>query len=77
MEFKKTQKVVLPYVDFTEEDIASLKLVNPVDFISEEAPEHILEVLKQGLRDIKNPDKWMTWEDLNASFQEYVKNATV
>jgi len=41
MEFKKTQKVVLPYVDFTEEDIASLKLVNPVDFISEEAPEHI------------------------------------
>lgn len=77
MEFKKTQNVVLPDVDFTEEDIQSLKLVNPVDFVSKEDHEHIMEVLKQGLRDMKNPDKWMTWEDLNESFKEYVKNATV
>ena len=45
------------------EDIQNFIVVNPIDFISEQQNNHILKVLKQGLEDEKNPDKWITLEE--------------
>ena len=49
------------YID--DEDIQNFIVVNPIDFISEQQNNHILKVLKQGLEDEKNPDKWITLEE--------------
>lgn len=46
-----------------DEDIQNFIVVNPIDFISEQQNNHILKVLKQGLEDEKNPDKWITLEE--------------
>ncbi len=48
---------------FTEEQIQSLTIVNPIEFLSKEENEEIIESIKQSLRDLNNPDKWMTWEE--------------
>lgn len=54
-------KNIKTYMD--DEDIQNFIIVNPIDFISEDQNKHILKVLKQGIKDENNPDKWMSWEE--------------
>lgn len=44
-------------------DIDNLTIVNPIDFLSQDENEYILEVIKQRLKDANNPDRWITWEE--------------
>lgn len=59
----KTKSFKLKKEKITEEEIQNLRIVSPIEFISKEENEHILEVLKQGLRDEEKSEKWTSWEE--------------
>ncbi len=55
----------LPEVNLNEGDLNNIAIINPTSFISKEDNEKIIESLKQSIKDFKDPDKWMTWEESN------------
>lgn len=59
----RTKSFKLKKEKITEEEIQNLRIVSPIELISKEENEHILEVLKQGLRDADKPEMWIDWEE--------------
>lgn len=66
----RTKSLQLPDIDVSEEALNNVTVIDPIDFISKEENEKIIESLKQSIRDFKNPDKWMTWEESNRILTE-------
>lgn len=59
----KTKIIDLPNIQVDEEALNDITMVNPIEFISEEENKKIFERVKDGLRNINNPDRWLTRED--------------
>lgn len=59
----KTRIIDLPNIQVNEEALNDITMVNPIDFISEEQNKKIFERVKDGLRNLNNPDRWLTRED--------------
>lgn len=73
----KTKSFKLKKEKITEEEIQNLRIVSPIEFISKEENEHILEVLKQGLRDADKPEMWIDWEESDRILAKEIFNETV
>ena len=63
MNTKKTRVIDLPDIQINEDELDDVIMVNPIEFISEEENNEIIERVKDGLRNINNPDRWLTWEE--------------
>lgn len=60
-------KLHIPDID--DDDIDNLKLVGPIEFLSDEQNKQILEDLKQYLRNEKNM-KWYSLEQVDKKIKE-------
>lgn len=62
----------LPNIQIIEEEINNINIntINPIDFLSEEENMKIIERIKDGLRNINNPDRWLTWEECDKKLRE-------
>lgn len=40
-----------------------VKIVNPIEFLSEEENLQLIEELKESVKSFNVPSKWMTWEE--------------
>lgn len=70
MNTKKTRVIDLPDIQINEDELDNVIMVNPIEFISEEENNEIIERVKDGLRNINNPDRWLTWEESNRILTE-------
>ncbi len=52
-----------PDTHVTEKDIDSLKVAEPVEFLSEKQNELILERIKYAMRSLNHPERWMSMEE--------------
>ena len=59
----KTRIIDLPNVEIDEKSLNDITMVNPIDFISDEQNKKIFERVKDGFKNINNPDRWLTYED--------------
>lgn len=59
----KTKIIDLPNIEVDEDALNDITMVNPINFISEEQNEKIFERVKDGLINISNPNRWLTWEE--------------
>ncbi len=64
---KNLNTINIPYID--NEDIDNLKLVGPIDFLSDEENNQILEDLKVRLKQEKYT-KWYSLEEVDKSIKE-------
>lgn len=62
--------VELPHVEVNEDELDNVTMINPIDFISEEQQNKIHERVKDGLRNINNPDRWLTYEEIMKRLNE-------
>ena len=70
MKNTKTKLIVLPNIQISEEELNNIDMINPIDFLSEEENMKIIERIKDGLRNINNPDRWLTWEECDKKLRE-------
>ena len=49
-------------IDIDDDEIENLTVVNPIESMSKEQNDFLLELVKQRLKDSNKPEKWMTWE---------------
>lgn len=40
-----------------------VKIINPIEFLSEEENLKLIEELKESVKSFNNPEKWITWEE--------------
>lgn len=62
--------VELPHIEVNEDALDNVTMINPIDFISEEQQNEIIERVKDGLRNINNPDRWLTFEEVMKRLDE-------
>ena len=70
MKNTKTKLINLPNVQISEEELNNIDMINPIDFLSEEENAKIIERVKDGLRNINNPDRWLPWEECDKILRE-------
>ena len=65
VDLKNTQvkNIELPKIDITEDELNDIKIISPVEFLSEEENLKVIERIKDGLRNMNNPDRWLTREE--------------
>lgn len=59
----RTKVIDLPNIQIDEEALDDITMVNPIEFITEEESKGIIERVKEGLRNINNPERWLTREE--------------
>ena len=59
----RTKILNLPNIEIDEESLDNITMVNSIEFISEEENKKIFERVKDGLKNISNPDRWLTREE--------------
>lgn len=70
MKNTKTKLIDLPNIQISEEELNDVTMINPIDFISEEENAKIIERVKDGLRNINNPNRWLTCEEFTKLAKE-------
>ena len=63
MDNTRNKIIDLPKIQISEEELNNITMVNPIEFITEEENKRIIERVKEGLRNINSPERWMTWEE--------------
>jgi len=64
MKNTKTNKLQLPLVDIRDDiGLEDVTIINPIGTLSKEENEEIIKSCIEGLKALKNPDRWMTWEE--------------
>ena len=63
MDNTRNKIIDLPKIQISEEELNNITMVNPIEFITEEENKRIIERVKEGLRNINNPERWMAWEE--------------
>lgn len=61
--------IYVPDININDDDINNLKLVGPIEFLSDEQNQQILDDLKQRLRNRKHT-KWYSLEDVDKKIRE-------
>lgn len=56
-----TTKAKCNYID--EQELNEFTIVNPIDFLTEEQNNEIINSLKQSLQDENDPSKWIPFEE--------------
>lgn len=66
-----TKEIQLPVVDISDDiGIEDAVIVNPIETLTKEENEEIVKSCIEGLKALKNPDRWMTWEEVQAKLDE-------
>lgn len=65
-----TNTLVLPNITISESDIENLTLVDPIEFMSEEENNYLLESLKERLREASNPTNWIPLKECEQRLSE-------
>ena len=64
MENTKTKKLQLPTVDIRDDiGLEDVTIINPIETLSKEENEEIIKSCIEGLKALKDPTRWMTWEE--------------
>lgn len=66
----RTKVIDLPDIQIDEKALNNVIMVDPIDFLSKEENEKIIERVKEGLKNINNPERWMTWEECDKLLAE-------
>ncbi len=71
MKNTRTKELELPVIDIREDvGIEDAIIVNPIETLSKEENEEIVKSCIEGLRALKDPTRWMTWEEVQARLNE-------
>ena len=60
----------IPLPNTDKNDVENLTIVNPIEFISDEENQNLLNTVTQRLIDSNNPDKWIKWEKFEQKAKE-------
>ncbi len=52
------------------DDTNDIEIFNPIEFMSKEDNDKLLQVVKERLKERKNPDNWLSWEKFNSLVKE-------
>lgn len=64
MENTKTKDLQLPTVDIRDDiGLEDVTIINPIETLSKEENEEIIKSCIEGLKALKDPTKWMPWEE--------------
>ena len=64
MENTKTKKLQLPTVDIRDDiGLEDVTIINPIGTLSKEENEAIIKSCIEGLKALKDPTRWLTWEE--------------
>ena len=67
----KTKELQLPIVDIRDDiGIEDVTIINPIETLSKEENEEIIKSCIEGLKALKDPTRWMTWEESQRRFNE-------
>ena len=50
-------------IDVEEDVFKDVIMVDDVDFLTIDQTREIIKRCKQGIKDLNNPEKWITWEE--------------
>lgn len=71
MENTKTKEIQLPIVDIRDDiGLEDVTIINPIETLSKEENEEIIKSCIEGLKALKDPSRWMTWEESQRRFNE-------
>ena len=67
----KLNEIQLPIVDIKDNiGIEDVTIINPIETLSKEENEEIINSCIEGLKALKDPSRWMTWEECDKMFTE-------
>lgn len=73
-----TKELQLPFLDIRENiGIKDVTIINPIETLSKEENEEIIKSCIEGLKALKDPTSWMTWEESDRIFTEKYFNGNV
>ncbi len=52
-------------------------MIDNVDFLTKEQTKQIILRAKQGIKELNNPDKWLTWEECTRRLDEECFNDSI
>lgn len=71
MKKTKTKELQLPVIDIRDDiGLEDVTIINPIETLSKEENEEIIKSCIEGLKALKDPNKWMTWEESDRIFTE-------
>ena len=70
MKNTQVRNIKLPKINITEEELNNITMISPIEFLTEEENLMVIERVKDGLRNMNNPDRWMTWEEVDRILTE-------
>ncbi len=67
----KTKELHLPVIDIRDDiGLEDVTIINPIETLSKEENEEIIKSCIEGLKALKDPNRWMTWEESDRIFTE-------
>ena len=71
MKNTQTKKLQLPNIDIRDDiGLEDVTIINPIENLSKEENEEIIKSCIEGLKALKVPNRWMTWEESDRIFTE-------
>lgn len=71
MKKSKTKELQLPVIDIRDDiGLEDVTIINPIETLSKEENEEIIKSCIEGLKSLKDPNRWMTWEESDRIFTE-------
>lgn len=71
MKKAKTKELHLPVIDIRDDiGLEDVTIINPIETLSKEENEEIIKSCIEGLKALKDPNRWMTWEESDRIFTE-------
>ncbi len=71
MKKTKTKELQLPIIDIRDDiGLEDVTIINPIETLSKEENEEIIKSCIEGLKALKDPNRWMTWEESDRIFTE-------
>lgn len=71
MKHLQTKEIQLPVVDIRDDiSVEDAIIINPIETLSKEENEEIIKSCIEGLKALKDPSRWMTWEESERIFNE-------
>lgn len=71
MKKTKTKELQLPVIDIRDDiGLEDVTIINPIETLSKEENEEIIKSCIGGLKALKDPNRWMTWEESDRIFTE-------